>query len=91
MKLFTQNNHTETLEGGHPHMMHEHRNPIKHIPPHKRKTLMRIEFGDDELRLFNSIYGDEDEAAAAVQVLLEAPPEIQILAIQLINHIKVVA
>lgn len=43
------------------------------------------------MTLFKHIYGDEDEAAAAVQVLMDAPPEIQILAAQLISLIKEVA
>ena len=43
-------------------------------------------FGDVIHPLFNN--GDEDEAMAAVRVLMEAPPEIQILAVQLINLIE---
>jgi len=38
--------------------------------------------------LFQRIYEDIDEAAAAIQVLLDAPPEIQILATQLIGLIE---
>ena len=37
------------------------------------------------------IFGDEDTAAAAAAIIREAPPEIQILAVQLINVIKEVA
>lgn len=56
-----------------------------HIPPHMHKAFIRIEFSEADWELFQRIYGDTDEAAAAIQVLLDAPPEIQILAAQLIG------
>lgn len=56
-----------------------------HIPPHMRKAFIRVEFSEADWELFQRIYGDTDEAAAAIQVLLDAPPEIQILAAQLIG------
>lgn len=59
-----------------------------HIPPHMRKVFIRTEFSEADWKLFQRIYGDADEAAAAIQVLLDAPPEIQILAMQLIGLIE---
>lgn len=59
-----------------------------HIPPHMRKAFIRAEFSEADWKLFQRIYEDTDEAAAAIQVLLDAPPEIQILATQLIGLIE---
>lgn len=84
------NNH-HINEGDSVPMMKAHKNPGKHIPPHEKKTLIHIEFSEEDIPLFKRIYGDEDEAAAAVHVLMDAPPEIQILAVQLISLIKEVA
>lgn len=56
-----------------------------HIPPHMRKAFIRVEFSEADWALFQRIYKNADEAAAAIQVLLDAPPEIQILAAQLIG------
>jgi len=75
-------------EGGIGPMMEAHRPLDKHILPHERKALIHIDFSSDDMNLFKRIYGDEDEAAAAVQVLMDAPPEIQIVAAQLISLIK---
>lgn len=75
-------------KGGTVHMMKVHKPLGKHIPPHERKPLIHIDFSEDDMTLFKRIYGDEDEAAAAVRVLMDAPPEIQILAAQLISLIE---
>lgn len=72
-------------------MVHEHKMPGRHIPPHERKTLMNIEFEQTDWELLREIFGDEDTALAAAEIIKEAPPEIQILAIQLINVIEEVA
>lgn len=89
MMTYTHNHNIN--EGGAGHMMKAHKPLGKHIPPHERKALIHIDFSDNDMMLFKHIYGDEDEAAAAVQVLMEAPPEIQILAAQLISLIEEVA
>lgn len=85
MKLFIQKS---KLEGDTIHMVKEHRGSGKHMAPHERKGLMHIEFDGSDWNLFHAIYSDEDEAMAAIRALMEAPPEIQILAIQLINLIE---
>ena len=59
-----------------------------HIPPHMHKAFIRVEFSETDWELFQRIYEDADEAAAAIHVLLNAPPEIQILATQLIKLIE---
>lgn len=70
------------------HMMHEHREPGRHIPPHERKSLIHIEFDEVDWALLKEVFGDEDTVRAAAEIIQEAPPEIQILAIQLINIIE---
>lgn len=88
--LNTTNNMNEPKGGV--HMIHEHRLPTRHnIPPHERKAMLHIEFDENDWRLLKEVFGDEDTAAAAVDIIKDAPPEIQILAVQLINIIKEVA
>ena len=40
------------------------------------------------VHFLTDVFGDEDTAAAAMEVILEAPPEIQVLAVQLISIIR---
>lgn len=87
MKIFADKKNERTLEGG-IHMIHEHRDHGRHIPPHERKALMHIEFDDTDWALLKEVFGDEDTSLAAAEIIREAPPEIQILAIQLINIIE---
>ena len=90
MKFFTDKKTEKSLEGG-IHMMNEHRGSGRHIPPHERKALMHIEFDEADWMLLKKVFGDEDTALAAAEIIREAPPEIQILAIQLMNIIEEVA
>lgn len=91
MKVFMMNKKKERdLEGG-IHMLHEHRNPGGHILPHERKALINIEFDEADWTLLKEVFGDEDTTTAAAEIIREAPPEIQILAIQLMNVIEEVA
>ncbi len=87
MKTTENKKNGRGLEGG-IHMMHEHKWPERHIPPHERKALMHIEFDEADRILFKKIFGDEDTALAAAEIIKEAPPEIQILAVQLMNIIE---
>lgn len=87
MKFFSDHQNEKTMAGGHP-MICEHRGPGRPIPPHERKTLVRIEFNEADWELLKDVFGDEDTVLAAAEVIREAPPEIQILAVQLINIIE---
>ena len=69
-------------------MYHEHKGPGRPLPPHVRKELMHIEYEEDDWKALKTVFGDEDTAYAAAEIIREAPPEIQILAMQLINIIK---
>lgn len=91
MNIFLNTNNMNELKGG-VHMTHEPKLPLRHIiPPHERKAMMHIEFDDNDWMILKEVFGDEDTAVAAVDIIRNAPPEIQILAVQLINIIKEVA
>ncbi len=91
MNILLNTNNMNEPKGG-VHMIHEHRLPTRHnIPPHERKAMLHIEFDENDWTLLKEVFGDEDTAAAAVDIIKDAPPEIQILAVQLINIIKEVA
>ena len=78
--------HKESNNEGGIHIMRERKNPGRHMLPHERKALINLEFEEEDMQLFH--YENEDDMIAAVQVLRDAPPEIQILAVQLIDMIK---
>lgn len=91
MNILLNINNTKESKGG-VHMMHEHKLPLRHnIPPHERRAMLHIEFDENDWAILKEVFGDEDTAAAAVDIIRDAPPEIQILAVQLINIIKEVA
>ena len=73
------------------HAMHEYRGMVRHMPPHERRVLMHLEFDEGDWNILREVFGDEDTAVAAAQIIREAPPEIQILAVQLMNIIEEVA
>jgi hypothetical protein len=88
MNIFLNTNNTNEPRRG-VHDTHESKLASRHIvPPHERKAMMHIEFDNSDWLLLKEVFGDEDTTAAAVDIISNAPPEIQILAIQLINIIK---
>ncbi len=90
MKMINDNTKNYLQEGG-PGMIHDHRKPDRPIPPHERKAMMHFEYDENDWALMKTIFGDEDTAYAAVEIIKGAPAEIQILAMQLINIIEEVA
>lgn len=66
-------------------MEHEKKHPI---PPHKRRGVIGIEFEEHDLEVLKEVFGDEDTAATAVDIIQNSPPEIQILAVQIIKMIE---
>lgn len=66
---------------------HTHHEPP--LPPHLRRGIERIVFDENELPILIKAYGNEDNAIAAMRYLNEdAPPEMQILAIQAMANIS---
>ena len=94
MKVFVDKKNDRVLEGG-IHMIHEHRGPERPIPPHERKALMYIEFDETDWVLLKKILISYESAvilaSAAAKTIMGAPPEIQVLAAQLMNIIGEVA
>lgn len=62
--------------------------PAPHLPPHLRRQMIHISFEDKDLAVFQEVFGDEDTAVAAMNILYGAPPEIQILALQILHMIE---
>lgn len=98
MKVFTESrdNRMDKHMEGRPPMLHEHDSGRllppherhgygRPIPPHERRAMMHVEFGEEDLTLLDAIFGDPDTAQAAAYIIQDAPPEIQILAIQLMK------
>ncbi len=88
---------TILTSAAHPH--HDHSKEMKPmfdpclhhtrpISPHERKALMRVEFDDNNWTILQEVFGDADSAAAAASIILNSPPEIQILSAQIINMIQ---
>ena len=90
MKILANGNGQNEQEGRIP-IMHEPKRPVHPIPPHERKAMVHIEYDEQDWVLLRDIFGDEDTAVAAATIIRESPPEIQLLAVQLINLIKEVA
>lgn len=87
MNVSAEDRKTREIRGG-LHMLNDHRSPERHMAPHERKALMHVEFDEGDWNLLKEIFCDEDTAVAAAEIIRKAPPEIQILAIQLINIIE---
>lgn len=88
MKVFAQNRMVKNVGEGLHHMPHEHMRVGRPLPPHERKAMLHIEFGDDDLLLLNKVFGDADTAQAVADIIMDAPPEIQILAVQIMKMIE---
>ena len=67
------------------HFAHGHRPPV---PPHERKGMISIRFDERDWSVFKDVFGNEDEANAAIGIVHGAPPEIQILVAQLLAEIE---
>ena len=87
MNVFTDNTRIERMEVGF-RPVHRSRHHACPVPPHERKGMLRIEYDGEDLALLSDVFGDEDTAAAAMEVILEAPLEIQVLVVQLISIIR---
>lgn len=66
-----------------------HRGAPPHHPNHR--GILRLEFSKQDKRIFEEVFGNPDEAAAALDIISNAPPEIQILAVQILKMIEEVS
>lgn len=67
------------------YMAHRPKHPV---PPHERKGMISLQFDENDWKVFKDAFGDEDTAAAAVEIVYGAPPEIQILVAQVLGMIE---
>ncbi len=58
------------------------------VPIHERKGMISIQFDEKDWNVFKNAFGNEDEANAAIGIIYGAPPEIQILVVQLLTQIE---
>ena len=65
----------------------EKREAYRPVPPHLR-TRFYPEFDEKDREIFMRVFGDEDSADAAVQVIRNAPPEIAVLTLQIMEMIR---
>lgn len=69
-------------------MIGKNREEFRPAAPHERRRLMHMDFEDSDRELFIRVYGSEDEASAAMEILTDAPPELQVVASQIIRYIE---
>jgi hypothetical protein len=66
----------------------EHPHHKGHIPPHERRAMFNVTFDDKDSELLEKIFGNKDSAAAAVEIICTAPPEMQVVAVQILKLIQ---
>ncbi|MBR4320561.1 MAG: hypothetical protein IKI37_03440 [Oscillospiraceae bacterium] len=62
--------------------------PAPPLPPHERHGLLRITFDEIDWKVLKDVFGNEDNAQAAAEIIRNAPPEIQIVILQAMNMIE---
>lgn len=67
-----------------PRPHHNHHHPL---PPHERAKLIHIYLDQKNCEALLAVFGDQDSAASAEQIIYNAPPEVQILAIQALRMV----
>lgn len=82
MRILNQNGFSQRRREGPPPV------PGRPVPPHERKGVLRVELERGDWELLLQVFRDEDTAGAAADIICGAPPEIQILAVQLIDLMK---
>ena len=78
------NNHMPMVPAMRPPMPPHHP-----LPPHERKRSFNYKMDEKDIEILTDVFRDEDTVSAAVEIIHTAPPEIQVLAIQLIKMIEV--
>lgn len=55
------------------------------IPPHERRNMLYVEFNEKCEEILREMLGSEEEAEVAINILHCAPPEQQIIALQILR------
>lgn len=62
--------------------------PHPPVPPHERRRMFQIEMSEKDIEILTAVFHDEDTVSAAVEIICNAPPEIQVLVIQILKMIE---
>ena len=62
-----------------------HPRPMHPTHPHERRAMLRVSLDEKDRQVLLAVFGDEDSAASAESIIYDAPPEVQILAIQVLS------
>jgi hypothetical protein len=67
-----------------------HRGPHGDVPPHIRKEFVSIEYEEDDEDAFIKVFKDVDSARSNMAILMaeHVPPEVKIVAAQLLDIVK---
>ena len=82
MKVWT--NETKETRLGRRHCHDARTSQAGTHPAPRAPGAARVEFDEQSWALWEQVFGDDDTVGAAAEILRNAPPEIQILAVQLI-------
>lgn len=59
--------------------------PMHPAHPHERRAALRFSLEEKDREVLLAVFGDEDSAASAESIIYDAPPEVQVLAIQALS------
>ena len=72
-----------------PHIHHKSHglnpHPMHPSHPHERRAMLRFSLDEKDREVLLAVFGDEDSVASAESIIYDAPPEVQILAIQALS------
>ena len=75
-----------------PHIHHKshglHPHPVHPVHHHERRAMLCFSLDEKDREVLLTVFGDEDSAASAESIIQDAPPEVQILAIQALNLVE---
>ena len=83
----------EDIPHAHMPFLHAMRPPVPHPPhpphpPHEGRCMFQIEMSEKDVEILTDVFHDEDTVSAAVGIIHNAPPEIQVLVIQILKMIE---
>lgn len=91
MTVFTQKSVNQKGDYNMTYAKMPHRHPVHHpmhpVPPHERAKMLRISLDEKDREALLTVFGDQDSATSAEQIIYDAPSEVQILAIQALRMV----
>lgn len=63
--------------------------PHHPVPPqHERRRMFQLELSEKDIEILTAVFHDADTVSAAAGIICNAPPEIQVLATQILKMIE---